>query len=109
MPTYVVKRGKKCHLVTDHSAEPYALNLLISKKDHAVPLCGLQQFGYALCHAWALSSDPIVIFKLDVSQAYWHIPMSPFWQMLQAVKLPNGLYAINCNNVFGGAASGHCW
>ena len=31
------------------------------------------------------------------------------WQILQAVLLPDGCLAINCNNVFGGGASGRCW
>lgn len=109
MLSYMVKHGDKYCLVTDHSSEPHSLNSLISKEDHAVPLCGLQQFGYMLHKAWSESSTPIVIFKSDMSQAYWMVPMSPYWQMLQAVKLSNGQYAINHNNVFGGAASGHCW
>lgn len=109
MPSYVVKRCDKYHLVTNHSSELFALNLLISKDDRAVPLCGLQQFGYMLWKACTASSDSIVIFKSDVSQAYRWIHMSPFWQMLQVVKLSDGQYVINHNNVFGGAASGRCW
>ena len=35
--------------------------------------------------------------------------MHPYWQMLQAVRLPDGHFAINRNNVFGGGASGQCW
>lgn len=51
----------------------------------------------------------IVIFKSDVLQAYRRIPMHHLWQPLQATQLPTGEFVINCNNVFGGAASGHCW
>lgn len=109
MPSYMVKHGKKYCLVTDHSSEPFLLNSLINKEDWVVPLCGLQQFRYMLCKAQSENSAPIVIFKSDVSHAYHRVPMLPYWQMLQAVKLSDGCYAINCNNVFSGATSGHCW
>ena len=51
----------------------------------------------------------IVIFKCDVKGAYRLIPMHPLWQMLQAAKLPIGLYVINRTNTFGSGASGRCW
>ena len=35
--------------------------------------------------------------------------MHPLWQMLQAIRLPDGNFAINRCNVFGGGASGRCW
>ena len=51
----------------------------------------------------------LVLFKCDVKSAYRLVPMHPYWQMLQAVRLPDGRFAVNRNNVFGGGVSGRCW
>ena len=110
MPTYVVSRGEKYRLVTDHSVGNLSLNSLVDKDFRAVPLCGLQQLGYNICrHRAASPHRLLVLFKCDVKGAYRLVPMHPLWQMLQAVRLPSGQFAINCNNVFGGGASGRCW
>ena len=110
MPTYIISRKDKLRMVTDHSTSNFSLNSLISKENRAVPLCGLQQLGYQLRHACAqYPSRQLVLFKCDVKSAYRLIPMHPLWQMLQAVCLPDGRFAINRNNVFGGGASGRCW
>ena len=110
MPTYVIARKDKLRVVTDHCAGVHSLNSLISKENRAVPLCGLQQLGYHLRRARAqYPTRQLVLFKCDVKSAYRLIPMHPYWQMLQAVRLPDGRFAINQNNVFGGGASGRCW
>ena len=76
-----------------------------------MPLCNLQQFGYDLCDITkkAARGCDIVVWKCYVKGAYCLILMHPLWQMLQVVKLPDGHYAVNQNNIFGGGASGHCW
>ena len=56
-------------------------------------------------HAHA-ASRRVLVYKCDVKGAYRLIPMHPLWQMQQATKLPDGQFAINRNNVFGGGASG---
>ena len=110
MPIHVVERKGKLRLVTDQSARPHLLNSLIPKDCHAVPLCGLLQFGYNLCKSHRRAHRrKINIFKCDVKSAYRLVPMHPFWQMLQVTRLPDGRYAVNRNNVFGSGASGHCW
>ena len=107
MPTYVIARKEKLRIGMDHIAGTLSLNSLISKDSRAVPLCSLQQLGYQLCHAHKQFLDrQLVLFKCDVKSAYQLIPMHPYWQMLQAVKLPDGHFAINRNNVFGRGVSG---
>ena len=110
MPTYVVARGEKLHLVTNHSAGSLSLNSLVSKEFCTVPLCGLQQLGYNIRRHWAEHPQcPSILFKCDVKGAYRLVPMHPLWQMLQVIHLPNGQYVVNCNNVFGSGASRRCW
>ena len=110
---YVIERKGKHRLITDHTCvqnPSLGLNALIAKDNRAVPLCNLQQFGYDLRNTkrYARGRD-ILIFKSDIKGAYRLIPMHPLWQMFQAGKLSDGTYIINCNNVFGGGASGRCW
>lgn len=110
MPIYIILRNGKYCMITDHSFGPYSLNSLIAKDKHSFPLSSMQSFGQILCRAKCNANGRcIVIFKSDVSQAYRQIPMHPLWQPLQATKLPDGQYAINHNNVFGGAASRKFW
>ena len=79
-------------------------------EDSAILLCNLQQFGYNLQAAKQNArGHKLVVFKCDIKGTYHIIPMHPLWQMLQAVKLPDGTYAINYDNIFGGGASGQCW
>ena len=100
MPSYIVVRSEKFHLVTDHSVGNLSLNSLIDKDSHTVPLCGLQQLGYNIHrHRAAQPHHLLILFKCDMKGAYRLVPMHPLWQMLQAVCLPSGQYAINHNNV----------
>lgn len=70
----------------------------------------MQSFGHILWKAKKeANGQKIIVFKSDVSQAYRWIPMNHFWQPLQAIKMADGQYAINHNNIFGSAASGRCW
>ena len=113
MPVYVITRKDKMRLVTDQTCtrDPQlGLNSLVAKDERAVPLSNLQQFGYHLRQLRAdAASRRVLVYKCDVKGAYRLIPMHPLWQMQQATKLPNGQFAINRNNVFGGGASGRCW
>lgn len=105
MPVHVVKGSKKLRAIYDHSAGEHALNSMIPEEARAVKLDGLKHFGYVLRRARALAeSKNIVLFKSDVSSAYRIIPMSPYWQALQAVKI-DGQYHVDRCNTFGNAAS----
>ena len=112
MPVYVINHKGKMRLVTDQTctrAPLLGMNNLVAKDERAVPLSNLQQFGYHLRALCARATDRrVLVYKCDVKGAYRLIPMHPYWQMLQATKLPDGRYTINRNNVFGGGASGRC-
>ena len=105
MPVHVVRRGQKLRAIYDHSAGEYSLNSLIPEEARAVKLDGIKHLSYVLRHARSpgITRD-IVLFKSDVSSAYRIMPMSPYWQALQAVKIDGKYYVDRCNT-FGNAAS----
>ncbi|PPQ75847.1 hypothetical protein CVT26_001223 [Gymnopilus dilepis] len=47
----------------------------------------------------------LVVWKSDVERAYRIIPMSPYWQAKQVVKI-NGSYNVDRNNILGGTVGG---
>ncbi|PPQ85330.1 hypothetical protein CVT26_001096 [Gymnopilus dilepis] len=103
-------RSNKLRLCVNHSAEPFARNSLIPREAVSVPLDNLHNLGAALRRARArLHPDTqLVVWKSDVKRAYRTIPMSPYWQAKQVVKI-NGSYNVDrCNN-FGGRAGGGLW
>ncbi|PPQ97480.1 hypothetical protein CVT26_002828, partial [Gymnopilus dilepis] len=103
-------RSKKLRLCVNHSAEPFSRNSLIPRKHVSVPLDNLHDLGSALRRARArLGPDVrLVVWKSDVKRAYRIIPMSPYWQAKQIVKI-NGSYNVDRNNNFGGQAGGGVW
>lgn len=110
MPQHVVEQRGKCRLITNHSYGSYSLNSLIAPEDRSLKLDGVRSLATLLItlrrqHGPQAS---IVLFKDDASQAYRRMPMHPLWQAFQALRF-DGLYYVDRNNVFGGAASGRIW
>lgn len=51
---------------------------------------------------------PLTLFKSDVAEAYWLMPVHPFWQIKQ-IDTVDSLCFIDRNDAFGGHASGCIW
>ena len=93
----------------DHSAGEFSPNSYISLDDAGVHLDTLQVLGKALLKVKRqYGNTPIVLFKTDVSQAYWCLPMHPLWQLHQIVTINNAHHVDNNNN-FGNRGAGHLW
>ena len=106
MPVHVAQNATrtKFRTIYDHSAGgPHSLNSLIPESERSAQVDRID----ALIHAFRsrqLNPDDIILFKSDVSRAFRNLPMSPYWQALQAVKI-NGRYYIDRCNTFGNAGS----
>jgi len=75
-----------------------------------IPLDNLQDLRRVL---WEVriavgSHARIILWKSDVKSAYRLMPMSPFWQIKQVVKIDGRFNVDRCNN-FGGRTSGNVW
>ena len=111
IPLWVVPKPHvdKLRLVVDHLAGKFSPNLYISPDDAGVHLDTLQVLGKSLLKVKRqYSNTPIVLFKTDVSQAYWHLPMHPLWQLHQIVMI-NNAHHVNNNNNFGNQGAGCLW
>ncbi|KAG2337484.1 hypothetical protein BDR05DRAFT_952562 [Suillus weaverae] len=89
MPIHIVtKEGGKYRLVTNHSTGSFSLNSMIAKADIAgVTLNNVQHLGNALCQYRQQEGDgPLVIWKVDISEAYRHMPMHPLSQIKQIIS-----------------------
>lgn len=51
---------------------------------------------------------PIILFKTDVSQAYWCLPVHLLWQLHQVVSI-QGSFHVDNNNNFGNQGAGRLW
>ena len=97
-------------MVTDQSASKFSLNSMIAR-DHikAYPLDNMNHLGEQLLYFHRLFSDePLMLFKLDVGEAYCLIPVHPLWQIKQ-INTINGSHFVDQCNAFGGHASGSIW
>ncbi|TFY77812.1 hypothetical protein EWM64_g6201 [Hericium alpestre] len=113
MPIGVVPKPNtdKLHLITDHSAGKYSLNLMIPKPsfDEKVQLDNVQDLGRVLLHVrHEYPGRKLVLFKSDVAEAYRQMPMHPWWQARQVVSIGNRRM-VDRANVFGGCRSGNIW
>jgi len=112
IPLWVVPKphSDKSRLVVDHSAGDYSPNSYISPDDATVHLDTLHLLGKALTRVkYRYSSDiPLVLFKVDVSQAYRRLPMHPLWQLHQVVTI-HGSHHVDNNNNFGNHGAGRLW
>src|SRR3984957_17237819 len=98
--------SNKRRMVVDHSAEPFALNLLIPKHERTTRMDGMHQLGRALRRVRLKNPGTcLVMWKSDVSRAYRLIPMHPCWQAKQVVTIDGQHHVDHCND-FGGGSSG---
>ena len=77
------------HLVVDHSAGEYSPNGQIPKcKIEGVKLDGIHALGVSLRHYHNINPGAeLVLWKVDVSEAYQNCPMHPLWQIKQIVAV----------------------
>lgn len=102
VPVVVVPKphSNKFCLAVNHSAEPFALNSLIDKRDVKVKLDDLHDLGAALIRVRRVygQSVNLVVFKSNVSAAYRCLPMDPRWQIKQVIGFRDGYNVDQCNN-----------
>ena len=112
MPIHVVPKphSDKLRLINNLSAGKYSLNGMIRPESiKGAVLDGLPAFGHdfrklRLEHP----AEDLIIWKSDVSQAYRRMPMSPYWQIFQAVTIDGQRHIDRCNT-FGGRGSLRIW
>jgi hypothetical protein len=100
----------KLRMVVDQSVGKFSLNSMIECDDiSGVKLNGICSLGASLCHfKMENPTDPLIIWKSDVSTAYSRLPLHPTFQIKQVVTV-NGVHHIDrCNN-FGGQAAQKLW
>ena len=80
---------EKLHLIMDRSLDPYSPNSFILHEDVAVPLDDLHDLGVILqnVHVDFGKDTKLVLFKLDISQAYCHLLIHPLWQLFQVITI----------------------
>ncbi|OCH92271.1 hypothetical protein OBBRIDRAFT_833607 [Obba rivulosa] len=113
MPVYAVPKSEegKFRLITDQSHGPFAVNQMISDEAviDTIALDGLPVLFHALREYRRTHPDErLVLWKSDVSKAYRRLPMSPYWQLKQVVKIDSAYHVDRCNN-FGSRASMAIW
>jgi hypothetical protein len=110
MHTIPKPNSDKLHLVIDHTAGDYSLNLMIdSDAIKGTKLDGLHSLGASLLQFLMDHPDEkLVMFKSDVSQAFRRLPMHPLWQTKQILTV-NGQRHVDRNNNFGGRGSPKVW
>ena len=87
-------------LINDQSAGEFAPNSMISRDDIAgTCMDGIKSLGASLRAFRRDNGDDIelVIHKSDVAGAYRNIPMSPMWQIKQAVACGDRRHIDGCN------------
>src|SRR5882724_4694027 len=96
-------------IVIDQSAGPHSLNSWMNKQDTSIRLNNLQDFGSILRSIRArIGSNPLTLFKDDVSKAYHRMPAHPLWQIKQIVTVDGKRHVDHCL-VIGGHMSGRIW
>ena len=111
IPLWVVPKphSDKLRLVVDHSTGDYSPNSFISPDDASVHLDTLYVLGKALIKVREQHGNvQLVLFKMDVSQAYCRLPMHPLWQLRQVVMIQDS-YHVDNNNNFGNRGAGRLW
>jgi len=77
--------------------------------DATIHLDNLQDFGAILQSIRrCLGSNPLTLFKDDVSKAYQCMPTHPLWQIKQIITIGGQRHIDRCL-VIGGRTSGHIW
>ncbi|OCB91646.1 hypothetical protein A7U60_g1107 [Sanghuangporus baumii] len=104
MPIHVARgQSGKLRLIYDHSSGENSLNSLIPKSERSAAIDRIDALIRILRNR-ELDPTKVTLFKSDVSHAFRILPMSPYWQALQAVKINDQYYIDRCNT-FGNAAS----
>jgi len=109
MPVHAVPKPNSddLRLITNHSFGSYSLNSMIPRNTHTTyPLDNLHLFGQILLAS--CGTGEVVVFKSDVAEAYRLMPMHPFWQIKQGVRVNGQLHIDRCG-VFGGRRLGDFW
>jgi len=66
----------------------------------SVGIC-LDNIQHLGCNLLAMHDPACIVpwlFKSDISQAYWHLSMHPFWQVKQVITLKGQQWVNHCNN-----------
>ena len=96
-------------IVIDQSARPHTLNSWMDKADASIHLDNLQDFRAILCLVRkCLGSNPLMLFKDDVSKADRRMPAHPLWHIKQIVTVGGQRHVDRCL-VIGGRTSGCIW
>ena len=98
--------SEKMCMIINQSTGPYAPNMMIKCEDiKGFPLDNMRHLGDGLlaCHH-AKPNQRLVLFKSDVAEAYWLLPMHPLWQIKQIITIDNEC-DVDHNNCFGGRGS----
>lgn len=96
-------RGRKFRLIYDHSAGEHSLNSLIPKSERSSEVDRIDALIRILRNR-GLDPSQVTLFKSDIAHAFRILPMSIYWQALQAVKINERYYIDRCNT-FGNAGS----
>ncbi|PPQ92713.1 hypothetical protein CVT25_014020 [Psilocybe cyanescens] len=108
-PTYQIPKAgtSEFRLVTDHSAGPFSLNSMIPRKYIAgYPLDNMTHLGEMLRDIKRkYPNEDIVLWKLDISEAYRNLPVHKVWQVKQ-INTIDGMRHVDRRTCFGGKGSG---
>ena len=100
----------KLQLVVDQSSSDYSPNSFIPWQGITVSLDNLHDLR-AILHCICVkhgNSTKLVVFKSNVSQAYWCLPLHFLWQLFQIITI-NGQCHVDRNNNFGNCGAGGLW
>ena len=82
-PVHAVPKpqSEKLHLVNDHSASNFSLNSMITWEDvEGVKMDSISDLIGAIVRYKIHYPDmTLILFKSDVSAAYWRLPLHPLW------------------------------
>ena len=112
VPVFAIPKPHSTDLwmVTHQSTGNHSLNSMIPQ-DNIVgyPLDNLCHLGEFLLSMHCQNpNSPCVLFKSDVAEAYWLLPVHPYWQIKQVNHIDGSLH-VNRNCMFSGHASGCNW
>ena len=109
MPHYIVPKphGGGWRLVNDLSAGSFSLNSMVDRQFiTGFPLDNLSHLGEMLLRKYKENPQVnLVVWKLDVAEAYRICPVHVLWQLKQVIKLGDE-HIVDRVNVFGGSGSG---
>ena len=106
LPQCVINKNNKPRVVMDNTSGPYAPNSILPRKQYSVKGDKFEDFLRTLCQASLVHNKELTLFKSDVSKAYRILPMHPYWQVRQVLKIQGQYYIDRCNS-FGCRASGY--